>query len=340
LRPNFVPPSEHFATGSDEISISEHPMRVILLSLCATIVAASCLAGAATNLPVLKAARWVNSAPLTPETLRGKIVLVDVWEYTCVNWIRTSPYVKAWHRDYAALGLAVVGVHAPEFEFGKRAENIDRGIRDHGLTYPIAIDNDFAIWSALDNDAWPVKFLFDHHGRLVKRWVGEGGYDEIEAEIRRLLVAAQPGIQLPPVSSEVVTFAKTGQPSYTGITGETYIGAERRDPGAVTLKGDWRTDRQYVELKQGTGEIVFPFTAGEVNLVMQPGSSGHAAVTVLLDGKSVGDARGMDVGTDGVARFDRSGMIRLVAGAPRRRHVLTLTSSDAGLRAYVFTFGP
>ena len=116
----------------------------------------------------------MNSAPLTAAGLRGKVVLVDIWEYTCINWIRTAPYVKAWNRDYAALGLVVVGVHAPEFEFGKRAENIDRGIRDHGLTYPIAIDNEFAIWRALGNDAWPAKYLFDGQGRLVKRWVGEG----------------------------------------------------------------------------------------------------------------------------------------------------------------------
>jgi thiol-disulfide isomerase/thioredoxin len=308
--------------------------------LCLGVVAASCLASAASNLPDLKAERWVNSAPLTPEMLRGRVVLVDFWEYTCVNWIRTAPYVKAWNRDYGTLGLVVIGVHAPEFEFGKRAEHIDRGIRDHGLTYPVAIDNDFTIWRAFGNDAWPAKYLFDNRGRLVKRWVGEGSYDEIEREIRRLLVAAQPGIQLPAVSQEALTFAKTGQPSYVGTTNETYIGAERREPGLVTLKGDWHTDRQYVELKKATGEIVLPFTAGEVNLVMQPGRSGNAAVTVLLDGKPVGDAHGMDVGTDGVARFDRSGMIRLIAGAPRRRHVLTLSSSDPGLRAYVFTFGP
>ena len=106
------------------------------------------------------------------------------------------------------------------------------------------------------------------------------------------------------------------------------------------LKGDWRTDHQYVELKKGNGEIVLPFTGGEVNLVMQPGPSGHAAVTVLLDGQPVGDSRGTDVDADSVARFDRSGMIRLVARAPRRRHVLTLSSNDAGVRAYVFTFGP
>ena len=297
-------------------------------------------ASAAVDLPAFTVERWVNSAPLTPEMLRGKVVLVDFWEYTCVNWIRTSPYVKAWHRDYADHGLVVVGVHAPEFEFGKRAENIDRGIRDHGLTYPIALDNDFATWQAFGNDAWPAKYLFDANGTLVKRWVGEGSYRDIEAEIRRLLVAASPGTKLPPISPEAAAFAKTRDPSYAGITGETYVGADRREPGTFTLEGNWQTSRQYVELGNGTGKIVLPFRAGEVNMVMQPGASGKAAVGVLLDGKPVGEAHGADVGPDGVARFDRSGMIRLLARAPRGNHVLTLVSSDSGLRAYVFTFGP
>ena len=295
---------------------------------------------AAGDLPPFKVERWVSSAPLTADMLRGKVVLVDFWEYTCVNWIRTAPYVKAWHRDYAGRGLVVIGVHAPEFEFGKRAEHIDRGIRDHGLTYPIALDNDFATWRALGNDAWPAKYLFDARGRLVKRWVGEGSYADIEAEIRRLLVAANPGTTLPPVSPEATAFARTGAPSYAGITAESYVGAERREPGTVTLEGDWQTSRQYVELRSGIGKIVLPFMAGEVNLVMQPGASGKAGVAVMLDGKPIGEARGGDVGTDGVARFDRSGMIRLVAGAPRGRHVLTLVASDPGVRAYVFTFGP
>ena len=275
-----------------------------------------------------------------PEGLRGKVVLIDVWEYTCINWIRTLPYIRAWNRDYASLGLVVVGVHSPEFEFGKRAENVDRGIRDHGLTHPIAIDNEFAIWRALDNDAWPAKYLFDGQGNLVKRWVGEGSYHEIESEIRRLVAAADPGVRLPPVSHEATVFAKTGQPSYAGITGETYLGGDRRERGTVTLEGDWRSERQYVELRKGTGKIVLPFTAGEVNLVMQPGPSGSATVTVLLDGKPVGDVRGADVGSDGVARFDGPRMIRLVAGAARRRHVLTLVASDPGVRAFAFTFGP
>src|SRR5262245_52235418 len=164
--------------------------------------------GAAVGLPAFRVERWVNSTALTAEALRGKVVLVDIWEYTCINWIRTAPFVKAWNRDYAPHGLVVIGVHAPEFEFGKRAENIDRGIRDHGLTYPIALDNDFAVWRALANDAWPAKYLFDSRGNLVRRWAGEGSYDEIEREIRRLLVVARPGTRLPPVSPEAAAFAK------------------------------------------------------------------------------------------------------------------------------------
>src|SRR5205814_3878306 len=218
------------ANGRRKAAFMKGPLFMLL-----GLVATSCLVIAASTLPSLKAQRWVNSPALTPVALRGKVVLVDFWEYTCVNWIRTSPYVKAWHRDYADLGLVVVGVHAPEFEFGKRAENIDRGIRDHGLTYPIALDNDFATWEAFGNNAWPAKYLFDARGRLVKRWVGEGSYSDIEAEIRRLLVAASPGTKLPPISPEATAFAKTGEPSYAGITGETYLGAERREPGTVTL---------------------------------------------------------------------------------------------------------
>jgi hypothetical protein len=315
-------------------------MKSILPLLFVGIVVGSCLVAAAGKLPAFKVERWVNSAPLTVETLRGKVVLLDIWEYTCINWIRTAPYVRAWHRDYAALGLVVVGLHAPEFEFGKRADHIDRGIRDHGLTYPIALDNGFSTWRALGNDAWPAKYLYDGQGRLVKRWVGEGRYDEIEREIRRQLVAANPSTQLPSITPEATAFTKTGEPSYAGITNETYVGSDRRVPDAIRLEGDWRTEREYVELRKGIGKVIVPFTAGEVNLVMQPGAVGNAAVTVLLDGEPVGEARGADVGTDSVARFDRSGMLRLVAGASRRRHVLTLVATDPGLRAYVFTFGP
>jgi thiol-disulfide isomerase/thioredoxin len=298
------------------------------------------LAMAAGETPAFKATRWVNSAPIGAEALRGKVVLVNFWEYTCINWIRTSPYIKAWNRDYAKLGLVVIGVHTPEFEFGKRAENIDRGIRDFGLTYPIAVDNDSAIWYAFGNDAWPATYLFDAQGKLVDRWEGEGSYDEIESEIRRLLLAANPGVKLPETSPEVTAYAKTGDPNYAGITNETYVGTDRRERGAFTLTGSWQSKPQYVELKTGTGKITVPFTGGEVNLVMQPGASGNSAMTVQLDGKPVGAARGADVGPDGVAHVNRSGMFRLVTGAPRTKHLLTLVSSDSGVQAYSFTFGP
>jgi hypothetical protein len=315
-----------------------------LLTIATTMVAMSLaghrVTGATTTLPALKPSRWVNSAPLTPAALKGKVVLIDVWEYTCVNWIRTSPYVKAWHRDYASLGLVVIGAHAPEFDEEKQGTHIDRAIRDHGLTYPIAVDNDFTIWRALDNDAWPVKYLFDTQGKLVNRWTGEGHYNEIEAEIRRQLIAAKPGAMLPPPTPEATSFGTAGQLSYAGITGETYIGSEHRQPGTLVLEGDWQSARQYVELRKGKGTITIPFTGGEANLVMQPGPTGTATVTVLLDGKPIGSERGKDVSADGVAHFDRFGMIRLVSGAARQRHVLTLVSSDPGLRAFVFTFGP
>jgi len=315
-------------------------MRGVAWFLLLGITAGPGSAIAAGEMPPLNATRWVNSTPLTPDALRGKVVLVDFWEFTCINWIRTSPYIKEWNRDYAKFGLVVIGVHAPEFEFGKESGIIDRGIRDHGLTYPIAIDNDFAIWNAFNNDAWPATYLFDAQGHLAMRWVGEGSYDQIESEIRRLLLAANPGVKLPPVSPEASAFAKTGMPSYAGITGESYVGARRRERGMFKLEGDWRSDEQFVELQKGTGTVVLPFIAGEVNLIAQPGPSGKSAVKVLLDGNPIGDARGADVGPDGVASFDRSGMIRLVAGAPRKKHVLTLITSDPGTRLYVFTFGP
>lgn len=288
------------------------------------------------RIPDFDVERWVNSPPLTPEALRGKVVLVDFWEYTCVNWIRTSPYVKAWHRDYADAGLVVIGVHAPEFEFGKSVENIERGVRDHGLRYPVALDNDFTVWRAVDNFAWPAKYLFDADGRFVDRWIGEGAYDAVESEIRRLLPAAD----LPPVTAESASYAAYGQPSYAGITEETYLGVYQRVPGAFTLDGDWDTRGQYVELAGGTGQIVLPFNAGEVNLVAKAGPSGEGVVTVLLDGEPIGAERGADLTPGGLAHVDRPAMFRLVDGASRDDHELTLITSQPGFRAYAFTFGP
>ena len=212
--------------------------------------------------------------------------------------------------------------------------------RDHGLTYPIAIDNDFATWRALGNDAWPAKYLYDGQGRLVKRWVGEGHYDEIEAEIRRQLILASRERNCPrPPQRRARLQGPANHPTRGSPTRRTSAPiAGSREQSRWKVIG--AVGGSIWKLRKGTGKIIFPFTAGEVNLVMEPGPSGFAAVTVLLDGQPVGEARGADVGADSVARFDRSGMLRLVAGASRRRHVLTLVAADPGVRAFVFTFGP
>jgi thiol-disulfide isomerase/thioredoxin len=325
------------------------------LELIALIVAAAGLAAcspssaaAAPDLPELGASippfvveRWVNSAPLQPEGLRGSVVLVDFWEYTCVNWIRTLPFLRAWHARYAGKGLVVIGVHAPEFEFSKRAENIDRGIRDHGLTYPVAIDNELATWRAFRNQAWPTKYLFDAQGKLRGVYVGEGSYPEIEEKIRTLLTEAG-ARALPPETAEVVAARRPSAERERPFSPETYVGSDRRGEGAdITWSGDWKSAGQYIEhMGTGAATIVVDFVGGEVNLVMQPGAAGRAAVKLTLDGKDVGARRGADVGADSTARFDRSGMMRLVRSAGPGTHRLELETRDAGLRAYSFTFGP
>jgi thiol-disulfide isomerase/thioredoxin len=279
-------------------------------------------------MPRFIADRWVNSKPLQPEDLRGKVVLVDFWEYTCVNCIRTLPFVKAWHARYAPSGLVVVGVHAPAFEFGKRAENIDRGIRDHGLTYPIAIDNDFSTWVSYRNRAWPAKYLFDAEGRLRNVWIGEGAYPEIEEKIRQLLVEAG-ARQLPERTAEVRAYRDEAGADER-ISPETYLGTARREGRSVARVGAWQSQEQYIEhVGDEPAKIVLDFVGGEVNLVLEPGRTGSARVHLSLDGKEVGDVK-----------VDHAGMYRLVRGAGPGKHRLDIETEDEGLRAYAFTFGP
>jgi len=249
--------------------------------------------------------------------------------------------VKAWYARYAASGLVVIGVHAPEFDFGKRAENIDRGIRDHGITYPIAIDNDFSTWIEYANRAWPAKYLFDAKGKLRGMWIGEGDYPEIEAKIRALLIEAG-AAQLPPETAEVVAYRSARPPAEGDISPETYLGKERRrDDDPVVRVGSWKSAPEYIEhVGEEPAKIVIDFSGGEANLVLAPGKRGKAELHVKLDGKDVGEHRGEDVGEDSVARFDRSGIVRLVRGAGRGEHRLELETKDEGLRAFAFTFGP
>jgi hypothetical protein len=231
-------------------------------------------------------------------------------------------------------------VHAPEFQFGKEEKNVDRGVKEFGLTYPIALDDDMQTWDAYDNSSWPAHYLFDADGKLRAKWVGEGSYPQMEATIRALLSEAHPGVKLPPPTDETRTWTQDYS-KRAGITDETYLGTARRVKGSFELKGSWNETREYVE-HQGTevGRLTIEVTAGEINLVMQPGEGGKGDVQVILDGKPISEHRGADVGADGYARFDRSGMIRLVAGAPKEPHTLVLETSDPGLKMFSFTFGP
>jgi thiol-disulfide isomerase/thioredoxin len=317
------------------------PLGAWLVGCVASSDAAPAFRELGASMPRFVADRWVNSPPLQPEGLRGKVVLVDFWEYTCVNWIRTRPFVNAWHARYAAKGLVVIGVHTPEFEFGKRPENIDRGIRDHGLAYPIAIDNAFRTWRAFRNDAWPTKYLFDARGVLRGVYVGEGDYPAIEDEIRKLLTEGGAGA-LPPVTAEVVAYQRARAVADRPQSPETYLGSgRRRQDSGLALVGDWKDEGEYIEhVGAAPARIVLDFLGGEVNLVMQPGATGRAAVKVKLDGKDVGTRRGADVDEGSTARFDRSGMVRLVRGAGPGAHRLELETAERGLRAYSFTFGP
>jgi thiol-disulfide isomerase/thioredoxin len=299
---------------------------VVLAAACATAAPAPAPSGGGSSLPPFTVERWVNSPPLTPAGLRGKVVLVDFWEYTCVNCIRTLPFVKAWWATYGKSGLVVVGVHAPEFDFGKRAENIDRGIRDHGLTYPIAIDNDFDTWNAYHNQAWPAKYLFDATGKLRNVWLGEGGYDAIEDKIRALLVEAG-ATALPEKTAEVRDWK---QPPRVELTPETYLGTARREGRSVARVGAWDSAPEYIEhADDAPAKLVLDFRGGEVNLVLQPGRGGKATVALTLDGKPAGKVC-----------FDRPGMVPLVKGAGPGPHKLEIETENEGLRAFAFTFGP
>jgi thiol-disulfide isomerase/thioredoxin len=292
-------------------------------------------------MPPFQAVGWLNSPPLTPEGLRGRVVLVDFWEYTCVNCLRTLPFVKAWHARYAPAGLVVVGIHAPEFAFGRNEPNVARGVREFDLRYPIALDSDYATWNAYHQRAWPAKYLFDAGGKLRGVWLGEGHYGEIETLVRQLLAEARPRAALPAPTEETARWDEDFS-ARAGVTPETYLGTVRRKRGTFRTEGDWLDHPESIEHRgTGVGRLILDFVAGEVNLVMTPGPSGKAVVRVLLDGVPVpAGSRGADVGPDGVARFDRSGMIRLVAGAKKERHRLVLETRDPGLRTFAFTFGP
>ena len=316
--------------------------------------------------PDLVGGYWVNSEPLHIADLRGKAVLIDFWDYTCVNCIRTLPYVIEWHSRYSGLGLVVAGVHAPEFSFAKELGGVKQAIESFGIEYPVVMDNGYSIWQAYANRYWPAKYLVDKDGYIRYYHFGEGGYAETEQAIQILLREIDPGIALPDLMPPVRGSDAPGAVCYR-VTPELYLGYQRgrpgnpaglvpkqsvayRDPGMHAegyfyLDGEWRADDEHVMKpagSQGDSRLSIRYTAKEVNLVMNPLLGRACRLRLLLDGAPLpADYAGEHVRFEEGAAFvevDGPRMYRLVDGPDIGSHDLTLVTSDGGLAMYAFTF--
>ncbi|HEV7654847.1 MAG TPA: redoxin domain-containing protein [Mycobacteriales bacterium] len=304
---------------------------------------------------------WLNSPPLRAADLRGRVVLVDFCTYTCINWLRTLPYIRAWAAAYEEHGLTVVGVHTPEFEVEHDLGNVRRAVRDMHVAHPLAIDNDYAVWTAFDNHYWPARYVADAQGRIRHHHFGEGNYEQTETILQRLLADAggDPGPEPVPVEPAGV---EAGADWDSLWSPENYLGSDRTEnfaspDGAVlggrhgyavpdrlrlnqwALAGDWTIRRQAVVLHAAEGRIAYRFHARDVHLVMGAADR-PVRFRVRLDGRPPGDAHGLDVDGqgDGVAGAPRLYQL-LRQPAPVVERTVEITFLDPGLQAYVFTFG-
>jgi thiol-disulfide isomerase/thioredoxin len=307
---------------------------------------------------------WLNSEPLTPEGLRGRVVLVDFWTYTCINWLRTLPYVRAWAAKYRDKGLTVIGVHTPEFGFERNVDNIVAHSRTFGVEYPIAIDSDYGVWRAFDNHFWPAVYIADGEGRIRHHHFGEGEYAQTEMVIQQLLLDAgaqdidQELVMVEPRGLEVAADWRTLQspetyPGYgqsTGFASEdsaafdkphVYAARARLPLNYWDLAGKWTVTRNAAVLNEPGGRIAFQFHARDLNLVMGPESKDASIrFRVFLDGQVPDGALGSDVGPDGsgiVKEQQTYQLIRQTGRIDDRRFEIEFL--DAGLEAYCFTFG-
>jgi hypothetical protein len=288
---------------------------------------------------------WLNAEPLTAQGLRGRTVLLDVCTYSCVNWLRTLPYVRAWAQKYADQGLTVIGVHAPEFGFEHMVRNVRRALDDLDVRYPVVLDNDFVIWESLRNRFWPAVYLVDRDDAIAFRTFGEGNYAETETAIQQAL-----GIRDELAVVDANGLARAADWDALG-TGETYLGdgrgsgraaaGEPLDRNRWALTGRWRTEPECAVLEEAGGGIAMRFLARDVNLVVAPPADGRpVGLHVRLDGAPPGADCGLDVDADGHGVLEQPRMYQLVrqAGGAAERTV-EIAFDAAGVRAYVFTFG-
>ncbi|HMJ37460.1 MAG TPA: redoxin family protein [Baekduia sp.] len=293
-----------------------------------------------------RASVWLNSAPLTADALRGRVVLVDFWTYSCVNWLRTLPYVTAWHERYGDHGLVVVGAHAPEFGFEHDLDNVQRAARELGVDHPVVIDNDFAIWRSFENNYWPAVYLVDRDGRVRFHHFGEGAYEETERAIQRLLSVDEETVRV-----DTGGLAEAADRD-TLRSPETYLGyarGERRSDRSAdelalnqwALAGNWSLGEEAAVLEAAGGSITYRFQARDLNLVLAPpGSGAPVRFAVKLDGRPPGDGHGLDVDESGEGAVAEPRMYQLVRQrAVDAQRTFEVTFLDPGVRAYVLTFG-
>ncbi len=273
---------------------------------------------------------WLNSEPLSMESLRGKVVLVDFWTYTCINCIRTLPHVTGWYEKYKDKGFVVVGVHTPEFEFEKNTKNVQNALQQYGIHYPVAQDNSYATWNAFSNQYWPAKYLIDAKGVVRYTHFGEGEYDKTETAIQTLLKEAGRQVQLPMNSPP-------DQTPPTRLTPETYLGL-RRGEGRVQLSGSWNVQDEYAESGKTTS-LTLTFYANKVFLVITP-KDVNSVVKVFLDNTVVnGAVVGKDI-RSGTIVLDTPRLYELIDlhGIPGN-HMLRLEFLTPGVKLFAFTFG-
>jgi cytochrome c biogenesis protein CcdA/thiol-disulfide isomerase/thioredoxin len=316
------------------------------------------------TLPSLSGAvEWLNSPPLTAEGLRGKVVLVDFWTYSCINCLRAIPYVRAWAEKYSNQGLVVIGVHAPEFAFEKNLDNVRRAVADLKVRYPVAVDNNFAIWRAFNNEYWPAHYFVDARGRIRHHHFGEGDYDGSERVIQQLL--AEVGATTASTALVAVTAAGAeAAPDMDDVESpETYLGYRRAEhfvsPGGAkhdsrhvyatgkprlnewSLAGDWTIGDEQASLNEKDGRIVYRFHARDLHLVLGPTVDGRPVrFRLTIDGAAPGNSRGADVDAHGQGVVTGQRLYQLIRQSGRiTDHTFEIQFLDPGVQVYAFTFG-
>ena len=303
------------------------------------------------------ATEWLNSEPLDPAELRGRVVLVNFWTLTCINWLRQEPYVRAWSQAYRDDGLVVIGVHTPEFSFEHEIDRVRRATKEREIDYPVAVDNDYEIWSAFDNHYWPALYFVDADGIIRDHHFGEGRYEQSERVIQRLL-----GVERELVSVEGLGVEAEADWDHLR-TPETYLGYGRGErfaspDGAAfderrayelperlrlnhwALAGEWTIGRENVVLDQAGGSIAYRFHARDAHLVLSPGAREPIPFRVLLDGEAPGPSHGVDVDEDGNGVLRDGRLYQLVREHDAvRERTLEITFLEPGAEAYAFTFG-